>query len=129
MFYKDLYENKDDLRTGQSIEDYIGVEGRDIAPKLEARTAESIEGEITLAEIWDILKKSNDNSAPGLTGMGYSFFKDYWPIFGNLWERTFNESFTNNFRKWIRVCLSNFYASTSHADNISEQFAGQSHNS
>ena len=242
-FYKDLYENKDDLRTGLSIEDYIGVEGRDIAPKLEAGTAESIDGKITSSEIWDILKKTNDNSAPGLTGMGYSFFKDYWPMFGNLLERTFNESYSNeklpdfmsrgvisllpkgdkdrtllknwrpitllecaykllsgclaarlnsvinklvdpvqkgfvpnrniaentrtfydildyakknnkggaaivldyekafdtlshtyfdevltffgfssNFRKWIRVCLSNFYASTSHANNISEQF-------
>ena len=92
-FYKDLYSNKDNLRTGLSIEEYIGAEGRAAAPKLAADLANSIEGNITLEEIWEVLKKSKDSSSPGLSGIGYSFFKDFWPHFGNLLVNTFNEAF------------------------------------
>ena len=33
-YYADLYENKDDRRTGISIEEYIRPEGIEIAPRL-----------------------------------------------------------------------------------------------
>ena len=92
-FYKDLYKEREDLRTGINIEEYIGPEGVDIAPKLTAANADSIEGEISKEEIWAVLIKTKEKSAPGLTGFTYSFFKDFWPFFGNLLTNTFNEAF------------------------------------
>ena len=87
-FYKDLYKEREDLRTGINIEEYIGPEGVDIAPKLTAANADSIEGEISKEEIWAVLIKTKEKSAPGLTGFTYSFFKDFWPFFSNLYPPT-----------------------------------------
>ena len=92
-YYADLYENKDDRRTGISIEEYIRPEGIEIAPRLSDMQRNSLEGEISLEEIWEVLKKTKDKSAPGLTGITYTFFKDYWGVFGFILTKCFNEAF------------------------------------
>ena len=46
-----------------------------------------------MKEIWDVLKKTKDRSAPGITGITYTFFKDYWEFFGFILTECFNESF------------------------------------
>merc|ERR1711917_43385 len=81
-FYKDLYENKERLRNGSTIGEYLGDPGLNSAPKLTVLEAEQIDGPITLKELEQVLAKTKDRSAPGLSGVTYSFFKDFWEFFG-----------------------------------------------
>ena len=58
---------------------------------------------------------------------GTAIVLDYEKAFDTLSHTYFEEvltffGFGENFRRWIKICLSNFYAFTSHADNLSEQF-------
>ena len=93
-YYEDLYQNKDNLRTDISIESYIQPVGVGIAPKLDERKMLDLEGEIKKEEVWEVLKKTKDRSAPGLSGFTYTFFKDFWSFYGNILTKAFNESFT-----------------------------------
>ena len=96
-FYKDLYENKERLRNGATIGEYLGDPGLNSAPKLSVPEAEEIDGPITLKEVEQILEKTKDRSAPGLSGVTYSFFKDFWEFFGPLLMKTFEEAFSVGF--------------------------------
>ena len=96
-FYKDLYENKERLRNGSTIGEYLGDPGLNSAPKLTVLEAEEIDGPITLKEVEQILEKTKDRSAPGLSGVTYSFFKDFWEFFGPLLLKTIEEAFSVGF--------------------------------
>ena len=56
----------------------------------------SLEGEIQKQEVWTVLKKTKDKSAPGLSGFTYTFFKDFWAFFGDILTNAFNEAYNND---------------------------------
>ena len=92
-FYADLYGNKDDQLGNVSIEEYIGLEASEKVPRLDDKDKNDLEGEITLDELSAVLEKTKDSSAPGYSGISYTFLKKYWEFFGPLLVLVFKESF------------------------------------
>ena len=78
MFYKTLYENKDELLVNQTIEDFLGHEAAAMTPKLSPSEKLSLEGKISIDELTCYLKKSKNGAAPGSTGFSNEFFKFFW---------------------------------------------------
>ena len=77
-FYKDLYENKDDKITIDSLEEFLdqNIISDDI--KLSEPQKRSMEGKITVNEMTQYLKKTRNNVAPGSSGFTNEFFKFFW---------------------------------------------------
>ena len=76
-FYLKLYENRDNQNLVGNL-DFFKVNENVIAPKLSDEEAFSAEGELTEGEILRTLKNSKSNTAPGLTGFTYEFYKIFW---------------------------------------------------
>ncbi len=74
-YYENLYENYDDHITINSIDEFLGNTQN---TKLNDIELNSLEGEITIEELTNALKKSNNNSSPGSTGFTYAFYKTFW---------------------------------------------------
>ena len=74
-FYKNLYSKRNN--TINSIDDFFQ---EDIinADKLTNEERTYLNKELTMQEIYEALKQSNNNSAPGSTGYTYGFYKMFW---------------------------------------------------
>ena len=77
-FYKDLFENKDDIIDIRSIEEFLGDEYASSCPKLSETQKLKMEGKIELKELTNYLKKAKNNAAPGSTGFTNEFYKFFW---------------------------------------------------
>ena len=94
-FYGNLYKKRLDRLL--SIEDFLTNEitGRDDIRnrKLTEDEKNTLEGNITVAELKESLDKSNLKSSSGWDGISYNVIKKYWNDLDILMERMANESF------------------------------------
>ena len=77
-YYKQLYTCKDDAIEGDTLESFLGPQGRESAPKLSESQKVNMEGKITLEEMTKYIKKCKNNVAPGSSGFTYDFYKFFW---------------------------------------------------
>ena len=78
-FYADLYSDKDENLTINNIENFMDEDLERLEyTKLSEAQALSLEGKITETEMLKVLKKANNDSAPGLSGFTYHFYKFFW---------------------------------------------------
>ena len=78
-YYRNLYTNKDNYLTLNSIEDFFDEDLLNVQyNRLTDHQANQLEGLITEDELLKILKKGRNDSAPGLSGFTYQFFKFFW---------------------------------------------------
>ena len=102
-FYKKLYTKRD-------------VDNIDISnlvnnlPKMDDRTADQLEGELTLEEISEALKDMKNNKSPGSDGFPSEFFKVFWRQLGPFVLRSLNEGFrsgelSNTQKEGVIICI------------------------
>ena len=77
-FYGNLYSNKDEKITINSIEGFLGRDLIQGCPKITEHQKAKMEGLITVEELTKYIKKCRNNAAPGTTGFTGDFFKFFW---------------------------------------------------
>ncbi|MBM3939249.1 MAG: reverse transcriptase family protein, partial [Sphingomonadales bacterium] len=99
--YKKIYEIPRDIGDqNRSIEDFLGqnvlnneiVQGS-ILTELEKQ---DLEGQLTLAELDESVKKAKSKSAPGADGISNAFIKKFWTFFRVPLYNVINGSFERN---------------------------------
>ena len=91
-FYENLYKSKEpdivdvDLTSINSLQE---------APRLSEQESIAIEGEISLKEALESLKKMENNKSPGSDGYTAEFYKFFWNDIGVFLVRSINEGFLN----------------------------------
>jgi len=104
-FYSELYKKKLDRLI--AIEDFLGREAiasaRVQESKLTAEERDTLEGEVTIEEMYASLLNSNLESTSGWDGISFKTLKKYWQQLGVLSTKMANESFregimTDSFR-------------------------------
>ena len=92
--YQQLYANKDENITFENIERFMGEDVENIEyNKLTQEQANELEGRISETELLSVLKKSKNESAPGLSGFSYYFYKFFWADIKNFIVSAVNHSF------------------------------------
>lgn len=86
LFYENLYKNKE-------VEDCEIADLVNDIPRLSDEEANNLEGEITLNEAGNALKKMKNMKSPGTDGFTAEFFKMFWGRIGNFVVRALNSSF------------------------------------
>ena len=87
IFYKNLYENKDDSLDTIDLNDLM----KDTEmPTLTNDEAEKIEGLLTYKEISEVLFSMKHDKSPGITGFTAEFFKVFWRQLGYFVLRAIN---------------------------------------
>ena len=86
QFYEKLYDNVNEINDDTPIENIIGEN----ETKLSDAEAETIEGEITYAELAKALKNMKNEKSPGLDGYTVEFFKFFWIDIGVFVLRSIN---------------------------------------
>ena len=76
-----MYKNKDKYISLSPIETFLNDPAFEYAT-LSPEQRECLEGDITLNELSAALDKANLASAPGSTGLSFSFYKHFWPYLG-----------------------------------------------
>ena len=86
-FYENLYKSRES--------DILDVNLNNITqgPKLTVDEKTSIEGNITVVEALEALKKMENNKSPGSDGYTAEFYKKFWSDLGIFLVRSINESF------------------------------------
>ena len=93
-YYESLYSNKDRNLTFQNIEDFMDEDLPNLEyPKLNHAQALTLEGKIKEEEILKVLKKAKNDSAPGISGFTYQFFKFFWSDLKHFLVKAANYSF------------------------------------
>ena len=87
IFYKNLYENKDDSLDTIDLNDLMKVTEM---PTLTNDEAEKIEGLLTYKEISEVLFNMKHDKSPGITGFTAEFFKVFWRQLGYFVLRAIN---------------------------------------
>lgn len=81
-FYKNLYENKDDLLNNVTIEDFLRDKGGgnpDLITKLPPDIRCNLDRPIDISELDLALLKAKKDGAPGISGISYRFYEKFWP--------------------------------------------------
>ena len=91
-YYRNLYADKDELITINSISDFLGADTGNYT-KLSENQANDLEGDITGEELLSVLKKTSNDSAPGSSGLSYSFYKFFWGDLKHFILKSANHSF------------------------------------
>ena len=86
QFYEKLYDNVNEINDDTPIENITGEN----ETKLSDAEAETIEGEITYAELAKALKNMKNEKSPGLDGYTVEFFKFFWIDIGVFVLRSIN---------------------------------------
>ena len=73
--YENLYRNIDDELEIDGIDNFLDD---NLIPKISREHKESLEKEITIEELTQVLKKTKTISSPGLTGLTYNMYKKHW---------------------------------------------------
>ena len=77
-FYKKLYENRDMEMNNNSIEQFLEESNVVDLPKVTESQKMAMEGNISLIELSNYLKKSKNNVSPGSSGYTNEFYKFFW---------------------------------------------------
>ena len=77
-FYKNLFQNKDDLIEINSIQTFLGPNYSTNIPKLNETQKNNMNGKISLQEMTKYLKKCKNNVSPGSSGFTNDFYKFFW---------------------------------------------------
>ena len=94
-YYENLYTNKDEHITFDSINDFFDEDLPNIQHlKLSNSQAAQLEGLITEQELLAALKKGKNDSAPGLDGFTYQFYKVFWSDLKHFLIKAANHSFS-----------------------------------
>ena len=106
QFYEKLYDNVNEIIDDTPIENIIGEN----ETKLSDAEAETIEGEITYAELAKVLKNMKNEKSPGLDGYTVEFFKFFWIDIGVFVLRSINYGYRTGFlsvtqKQGIITCL------------------------
>lgn len=88
-FYENLYLSRDDSLCNVDTEKFKNV----IDNKLTDDEALQLEGEITLQELAECLRKMKNNKSPGSDGFSVEFFKFFWRDMKYFLLNAVNESF------------------------------------
>ena len=91
-FYRKLYSCQDNVITIDTIEDFLGPYSNS-CPKLTIADRESMEGELTLSEISNYLKRTRNNKSPGSSGFTGEFFKFFFRDIRQFMLSSVNYSF------------------------------------
>lgn len=102
-FYKKLYSKRE-------VEDAEISDLVNELPKMDQRTADQLEGELTLDEISEALKDMKHNKSPGSDGFPSEFFKVFWRRLGIFVLRSLNEGFrsgelSNTQKEGVIICI------------------------
>ena len=79
-YYKDLFSNKDQNITVDSIYEFLGPDAYQSCPKLSNNPDQITEtqGMISCDELTSYLKRAKNNVSPGTTGFTNEFYKFFW---------------------------------------------------
>ena len=100
-----MFSNKDsDIDIG-NIEEFFEND-MPIFNKLSEQQKNNLEQELSLEEISQALKETNNNSAPGGSGLTYAFYKCFWGSLNHFVLQTFNFSYSS---KRLPTRLSHLY--------------------
>ena len=77
-FYKNLFQNKDELIEINSIETFLGPNYSTNIPKLNEAQKTNMNGKISVQEMTKYLKKCKNNVSPGSSGFTNDFYKFLW---------------------------------------------------
>ncbi len=75
-FYKNLYKKE------QLVEEAVETLLSKINQTLSKEDKETCEKDITKSEIDNVIKELKKDSSPGLDGLNYEFYKEYWQVIG-----------------------------------------------
>ena len=64
-------------------------------PKLSDSQQLLCEGQLTYTECFDVLDKLKNNKSPGNDGLKAEFYKNFWPILGNLPVDSLNAAYND----------------------------------
>ena len=88
-YYKSLFAN-DNLPNDGQIETFLDIEN---IPKLTTAESNSIEGEFTENELKEVLRRTKNESAPGPSGIPFTFYKLFWEDLKGLLVKLANECY------------------------------------
>ena len=91
--YENLYRNIDDELEVDGIDNFLDD---NLIPKIGREHKESLEKEITIEELTQVLKKTKTISSPGPTGLTYNMYKKHWEDLKYLVKEVADESFRLN---------------------------------
>ena len=95
LFYSDLLETKSSgLPSTNFRENFFAfVEDLDI-PKLSFEESVSLESDLTLDEIKNVLTSFQNNKSPGEDGFSKEFYETFFDLIGTHLLNSYNEAFT-----------------------------------
>lgn len=95
LFYSDLLETKSSgfLSTNFRENFFAFVEDLDI-PKLSLEESVSLESDLTLGEIKNVLTSFQNNKSPGEDGFSKEFYETFFDLIGTHLLNSYNEAFT-----------------------------------
>ena len=76
-FYKNLYSDHEECRSTNTIEEFLGNCSATL-PKLSVTEKLSMEGDLTVKEATNYLKRTRNNVSPGSSGFTGEFYKVFW---------------------------------------------------
>ena len=89
-FYSILFSIKAIVLDNLELGHY--TQGKDFV-KLRKSDSESLEGELTLCEIGEALRKLKNNKCPGIDGFSSEFFKFFWPDLKHFIHKSLNSAY------------------------------------
>ena len=89
-FYEKLYSKSGNVKSKTDIEHYLKSVGM---PVLREEDKATCEGLLSAEEWKDALQTFNYNKTPGNDEIPAEFYKTFWPLFGSLMVKSFNESY------------------------------------
>ena len=93
-FYKDLFK-KQDYPNSKEIQDFLGPRSLSL-PKLSEAQKTNMEGEVSIVEMSNYLKKCKNSVAPGSSGFTFDFYKFFWRDLKHFIKRSIDFAFENN---------------------------------
>ena len=94
-FYQNLYSSKDRLLENTSIEEFLELDQSEIHPKITSIESANMSSKITIEEMKAVLDNSKNNSAPGMTGLTFEFYKKFWSYLGFFLVEAANHSYAS----------------------------------
>ena len=88
-FYSNLYKNRP--TKAYDWEDLANAN----VPKLDSQKQESIEGPLSIDEVYEVIKQLKTSKSPGMDGFTAEFIKYFWSYLKYFMIRSFNYAYNN----------------------------------
>ena len=88
-FYSDLYSETNQSEINQSCP-FLDSES---IPRLSPEMQQLCEGELSVAECYNILSTFQNNKTPGNDGLTIEFYRSFWPVLGEMLVKSLNYSY------------------------------------